>query len=59
MFTRIKKDAVLGGVCTGLGKIFEVDPLFFRIVFVLSAVYLGFGAIPYLILWVLAPLSDD
>lgn len=46
-------DRVLGGVCSGLGHYFGVDPLLVRIVFVILAVAHGIGIVLYLILWLL------
>lgn len=54
MFKRSSKDKVIGGVCGGLGKVFETDPLIFRLIFVISFLGFGTGAIPYLIIWLLA-----
>jgi len=49
-------DRVLGGVCSGLGAFFNMDPIIIRLIFVLL-VFLGAGAsVPiYLILWIVVP----
>jgi len=44
-----------GGVCSGLGAYFSVDPLIFRILFVIFALMFFSGVIVYLILWVVIP----
>jgi phage shock protein PspC (stress-responsive transcriptional regulator) len=46
-------DRVLGGVGSGLGHYFGVDPLLVRIVFVILAIAHGIGIVLYLILWLL------
>ena len=46
-------DRVLGGVCSGLGHYFGVDPLLVRIVFVVLALAHGIGIVLYPILWLL------
>lgn len=52
---RDSNDAVLGGVCGGLGAYFGIDPLWFRLLFIfLSLGYLS-GVLIYLILWVVVP----
>ncbi|HIF83618.1 MAG TPA: PspC domain-containing protein [Candidatus Marinimicrobia bacterium] len=51
-------DKILGGVCGGLGAYFNVDPVLFRLGFLLTMFIGGFGFFVYLILWVIAPLAD-
>lgn len=47
---------MIGGVCSGLGEFFGVDPLLARIVFVvLALVPPGIGLLLYLLLWILMP----
>jgi phage shock protein PspC (stress-responsive transcriptional regulator) len=45
---------VLGGVCSGLGAYFNVDPILFRLLFIIGLFY-GISIIPYLILWIVMP----
>ena len=47
-------NAILGGVCSGLGAYFNVDPLIFRIIFLVSLLAYGLGLV-YLILWIVLP----
>ena len=53
---RNTQNKVIGGVCSGLGEYFGIDPIIFRLVFVALLLF-GFGAgfIIYLILWLLMP----
>lgn len=54
-FYRDPNDAILGGVCGGLGAYFGIDPLWFRLLFIfLSLGYLS-GVLIYLILWAVVP----
>lgn len=52
---RNPEDRILGGVCGGLGAYFKVDPILFRILFILIALAGGSGIIIYLILWLVVP----
>jgi phage shock protein PspC (stress-responsive transcriptional regulator) len=45
---------VVGGVCSGLGAYFNVDPLLFRLLFVVG-LFFGISIIPYLVLWIAMP----
>jgi phage shock protein PspC (stress-responsive transcriptional regulator) len=56
-FRRLYRDpdnCILGGVCSGLGAYFEIDPVLVRVIFVLL-VFLGFGPLAYIILWIVVP----
>ena len=48
-------DRVIGGVCGGLGRYFGVDPLFFRLAFVVLTLGGGSGVLFYLIGWIVIP----
>lgn len=55
-FYRDPEGKVLGGVCSGLGAYFNVDPLVFRIIFAIAAIGLwGGGILLYFILWFATP----
>jgi phage shock protein PspC (stress-responsive transcriptional regulator) len=56
---RSSSDRVIGGVAGGLGSYFGVDPLIFRIGFVLSIFFGGLGILAYLLLAVFVPRDDD
>jgi len=55
--TRSTSDKVVAGVCGGLGRHFAVDPVVFRIAFVVTALAGGSGVLLYLVAWLLVP--DD
>lgn len=50
---RTRDDRVLGGVCAGLARRYDVNPLVMRVLGVLSAVIVS--PLPYIALWVLMP----
>jgi len=53
---RSGKDKLLGGVCGGIGKYFDVDPVIIRLIWVILAIAsLGTAILVYLILWVIIP----
>lgn len=55
--TRATDDTVISGLCGGLGRRFGVDPLVFRIAFVVMSLAGGTGILLYLVGWALVP--DD
>lgn len=54
-FYRDGDSAVIGGVCSGLGHYFGIDPVWIRLFFALSLFLWGFGVIIYFLLWIAAP----
>jgi phage shock protein C len=48
---RSSSDRVIAGICGGLGRYFSVDPVIFRIAFVVLALAGGAGIFFYLIAW--------
>jgi phage shock protein PspC (stress-responsive transcriptional regulator) len=52
---RLSAQKKLAGVCAGLGEYFDLDPLFFRLFFLVSLFFGGIGALVYLLLWVMVP----
>jgi phage shock protein PspC (stress-responsive transcriptional regulator) len=53
--TRSSSDQVLGGVAGGLGRYFDIDPIIFRIGFVVLTLAGGAGFIAYVAAWLLVP----
>jgi phage shock protein PspC (stress-responsive transcriptional regulator) len=53
--TRSTSDRVLGGVSGGLGRYFDIDPIIFRIGFVVLALAGGAGLLGYIAAWLLVP----
>ncbi len=56
---RSRKDRKLWGVCGGLGKYFDVDPVIFRIVFVITIFFSLIGLIAYIIMLIVVPLEPE
>ncbi|MDR2084809.1 MAG: PspC domain-containing protein [Bacteroidales bacterium] len=52
---RSNTNSVIAGVCGGLGEYFDIDPIIFRIIFVVLFFAGGGGGIIYLILWIFIP----
>ena len=52
---RSTSDKMIGGVCGGLGKYFDIDPTVVRLIFAL--IFFGFGAglMIYVLLWIIMP----
>jgi phage shock protein PspC (stress-responsive transcriptional regulator) len=53
--TRSGSNAIIGGVASGLGRYFGVDPLLFRVGFVVLSFAGGFGVLAYLLLLAFMP----
>ncbi|KQX59093.1 hypothetical protein ASE09_01985 [Streptomyces sp. Root66D1] len=56
---RSRGSKVVGGVCGGLGRYFDLDPVIFRVAFGVLAVPGGLGLIFYGFAWLLIPLAGD
>ncbi len=56
---RIRRNKVIGGVCTGLGEYFEVDPVLIRIAFVILGFIHLLGVFLYIILWIIIPEKEE
>ena len=48
-------NSVLGGVCSGLGAFFNLDPVILRVLFVVFAFAWGITIVLYFILWIIVP----
>lgn len=53
--TRSSKNHIIGGVCAGLGEYFNIDPVIFRIIFLVLTFGGGAGILIYLIMWLIIP----
>lgn len=56
---RSRTDVMIGGVCSGIAKYFEVDPTAVRLAFVLLLFAGGGGLWIYLVLWIIMPLEPQ
>jgi phage shock protein C len=51
---RGRRERMIGGVCGGLGEYFNLDPVLFRLGFLILA-FSGTGILAYLVLWLIVP----
>lgn len=49
----------IGGVCSGLARYFDLDPLLVRVAFVAALVFSGVSLIVYVLLWWLVDPAPD
>ena len=56
---RSSSDKVIAGVCGGLAQQFNIDANLLRVLFVLAAVFLQFGWLVYVALWLLLPADNN
>ena len=52
---RSRTDKMLGGVCGGLAKYFNIDPTWVRLGFILMIFLAGITLLVYLIMWLIVP----
>lgn len=50
-------DKVIGGVCSGVGHYFDIDPVIVRIIMVALFLTFGIGFLAYLIAWAVIPAA--
>lgn len=50
-------DKVIGGVCSGVGHYFDIDPVIVRIIMVALFLTFGIGLLAYLIAWMVIPAA--
>ena len=56
---RSQSDKMVGGVCGGLAKNFNIDSSLVRLAFVLLFLFGGHGLLIYVILWLIIPVAPD
>lgn len=56
---RSRDDKLIAGVCGGLGKYLNIDPVIIRIILVVLFFTVGSGILIYLIAWILIPLEPE
>jgi phage shock protein PspC (stress-responsive transcriptional regulator) len=56
---RSRSDRMLGGVCGGIAKHFDLDPVLVRIATIALVCAVGAGAVAYIAAWALMPLEDE
>jgi phage shock protein C len=53
---RSRIDRKIGGVCAGMAKYFNMDPVMMRLIWVIM-LFMGFGFLAYIIAWIIIPLE--
>jgi phage shock protein PspC (stress-responsive transcriptional regulator) len=56
---RSRRHKVIGGVCGGLGRRYDLDPVIFRVVSAVLAVAGGLGLMAYGFAWLLIPMDGE
>ncbi len=51
-------DKVIGGVCSGLGYYFDLDPVWIRIAFAIAIFFFGTGFLFYILLLIIIPRAE-
>ncbi len=51
-------DKILGGVCSGIGHYFGIEPLWLRLALAISFFVFGFGILLYILLWIIIPQAN-
>ena len=52
---RSRADRWLGGVCGGLARVSGIESWVWRLIFVLCTVFVGFGLLFYVLMWIFVP----
>ena len=56
---RSRNDKVIAGICGGLGKYLDIDPVIIRVLFIILLLTIGSGILIYLLAWILIPLEPE
>jgi phage shock protein C len=56
---RSRTDKILAGICGGIGKYLDIDPIIIRLIFIVLLFTVGSGILIYLIAWILIPLEPE
>ncbi len=56
---RSRTDRKIWGVCGGLAKYFDIDPIIVRVTAIVSVFFTGFGIIAYIVMAIVVPLEDS
>jgi len=56
---RERRSRMVAGVCGGLGRYLDIDPVVFRILFVMLTFFGGFGLLVYAAAWLFVPADGE
>jgi phage shock protein C len=59
LIKRSKDDRIFGGVCGGIARHLDIDPVIVRIATVALVCAVGAGAVAYVAAWILMPLDEE
>jgi len=60
LLRRTTSDKVFAGVCGGLGKFFAIDPIIWRLIFLLGTIFgLGSFILVYIVMWIVIPKEQN
>ncbi len=54
---RSRVDSKIAGVCGGFAEYLEMDPTLVRLIWIMLALFGGWGLIGYLIAWIIMPIA--
>jgi phage shock protein C len=52
---RSRDQKIISGVAGGLGEYFDIDPVFMRVLFIITTISGGIGLLAYIVLWIIVP----
>jgi phage shock protein PspC (stress-responsive transcriptional regulator) len=56
---RLPQEKKIAGVCAGLGEYFDLDPVFFRLFFLVLLLFGGVGLLAYIVMWIMVPMKGE
>src|SRR5680860_1310997 len=56
---RSKHDRMVAGVCEGLSRHFDIDPIVIRVVFAALTIFGGAGLVLYVLAWLTVPADGE
>ena len=56
---RSRTERMIAGICGGLAKYFDIDPVWVRILFLVLLIAVGSTLLVYLVLWLIVPLEPN
>ncbi len=56
---RNPQDRIMGGVCSGIGNYFDIDPVIIRLIFVILFLTAGVGILAYILAWIIVPAAPS
>jgi phage shock protein PspC (stress-responsive transcriptional regulator) len=55
---RNSEDKIAGGVCSGIAAYFNIDPIWVRLLLIISIFIFGTGVLLYIVLWMIMPEAN-